>query len=92
MDPPEQVKIVTEPEEQIETEEVKIKEHELHEHLAQRGAHVTRILKGDRDHIAQLVYEVYLVCLEEKQNYGDTIAIYGNYATWHLFWMDFSLV
>ena len=48
-----------------------------------------RLGDGDKDSIAQLFYEVNLVCHEEK-NYSYIIAIYGNYATWHLFWMDYS--
>ena len=51
----------------------------------------SRIGDGDRDSIAQLIYEVKLTCQEEKKYYSDVIAIYGNFHTWHLFWMDFSL-
>lgn len=50
------------------------------------------ITAADRDSLAQLFYEAYLVSQREKVNYTDLICIYADHTTSLFFLMDMSLV
>lgn len=45
----------------------------------------TQLTGDDKDAIAQLIYEGYLVCHDEKDHYKSLICVYANHASWHFF-------
>ena len=50
------------------------------------------ITAADKDHIAQLIYEAYSVCMQEGTDYENLLCIYASHDMWHFFLMDMSKV